>query len=81
MDKDWRLQGQEKYLFGKKLIHKNYFDRTNQSDHDHCEFCNEKFSDSDIGCLLAGFATIDNYHWICEKCFDDFKSEFEWAIE
>jgi hypothetical protein len=23
---------------------------------------------------------LDEYHWICNKCFDDFKDLFEWRI-
>ena len=75
---DWRLQGQEKYLFGKTLILKNYADRKTKTDHDHCEFCSDKFSEIIPDCLQSGYTTIDDYHWVCEKCYSDFKESFKW---
>ena len=26
------------------------------------------------------YCTIDNYHWICENCFNDFKDMFKWTV-
>ena len=78
---DWRLQGQEKYLFGKSLLFTNYSDRKTTTDHDHCEFCSNKFSNTIPGCLTKGYTTTDAYHWICENCFIDFKNDFEWTIQ
>lgn len=40
---DWRLNGQERYLYGVKLKHMNIKDKLNPSDHEHCEFCLEKY--------------------------------------
>ena len=77
---DWRLQGQEKYLFGKTLIYKKYADRITITDHDHCEFCSDKFSDTIPNCLTEGYTTTDNYRWICGNCYLDFKKDFEWTI-
>ena len=77
---DWRLQGQEKYLFGKSLIFKKYSNRVSNTDHDHCEFCSDKFSDTIPNSLTIGYTTTDDYHWICENCFADFKMDFEWTI-
>ena len=76
---DWRLQGQGKYLFGKTLVHKKYADRTTTTDHDHCEFCSDKFSSTIANCLTEGYTTTDDYHWICENCFNDFKNDFKWT--
>jgi hypothetical protein len=76
---DWRLQGQEKYLFGKTLVHKKYTDKTTTTDHDHCEFCLDKFSTTIANCLTEGHTTTDDYHWICENCFNDFKNDFKWT--
>jgi hypothetical protein len=42
--KDWRLQGQEKYLKGVSLNLKKYSTYHDAWDHDHCEFCWAKFS-------------------------------------
>jgi len=72
---DWRRQGQEYYLKGIKLFLKNIdFDKT---DHEHCEFCNNKFSSQDCD-FNKGYTTKDNYYWVCEKCYVDFKDEFDW---
>ena len=78
---DWRLQGQEKYLFGKSLIFTNYAERKTITDHDHCEFCSNKFSNTIPDCLTKGYTTTDAYHWICENCFIDFKNDFEWTLQ
>lgn len=75
---DWQLQGQEKYLFGKSLVFKNYSDRKTTADHDHCEFCSDKFSETIPDCFRSGYTTIEDYHWICEKCYSDFKESFKW---
>jgi hypothetical protein len=75
---DWRLQGQEKYLIGKELVFKNYINRITSTDHDHCEFCGFKFSDTIPGCLKSGYTTADDYYWICENCYLDFKECFNW---
>lgn len=72
---DWRLQGQEKYLKGEPLFYKLYADRKTKTNHDHCEFCWVKFSD-DSDDLKAAYTTEDDYRWICDKCFDDFKQMF-----
>ena len=78
---DWRLQGQEKYLQGKMLVFKNYADRKIKTDHDHCEFCSCKFSDTVLDSLKIGYATKDNYYWICEECFANFEEKFNWTVE
>ena len=75
---DWRLQGQEKYLKGITLTLKPYSKYRDGWDHDHCEFCQAKFMESNsIESLHEGYASKDNYHWICLQCFNDFKKMFE----
>jgi len=81
MDNDWRLQGQQKYLFGKTMIHKKYADKKTTTDHDHCEFCSGKFSTTIPDCLTEGYTTTDDYHWICENCFNDFRNDFKWTTQ
>ena len=78
---DWRLQGQEKYLYAAILQYKNYGDRITLTDHDHCEFCFKKFSNLIPGSLLQGYTTLDNYRWICEDCYADFNDYFKWKKE
>lgn len=38
---DWRYQGQDKYLYCRKLLFKNFSEI--EREHDHCEFCWDKF--------------------------------------
>ena len=81
---DWRRQGQEKYLSGVILVHRPYRQNpTNPEwDHDHCAFCWAKFSpanDPDI--IKEGYATEDDYHWICPACYEDFRDEFKWTVK
>jgi len=70
---DWRLTNQDNYLKYPKLIKTKY---TSNAEHDHCEFCWYKFKkDND-----NGYCTVDRYHWICEKSYNDFKEMFKWGI-
>jgi hypothetical protein len=76
---DWRLQGQEEYLKGIRLFRKKYTRHSESWDHDHCEFCWAKFSEEDYAeALHEGYATEDDYRWVCEQCFEDFKDLFDW---
>ena len=66
------------------LVRRSYrpTSRKRNWDHDHCEFCGAKFMQGDHPEVLhAGYATLDEQHWICEPCFDDFRGEFNWRIE
>ena len=79
---DWRRQGQERYLLGKSLVSASYLAYANDDikRHDHCEFCGSKFSIMPDD-LKEGFCTTDRYHWICTKCYQDFKLEFGWKLD
>ena len=75
---DWRLTNQLDYLFRKKIKKCNFSDFP-EKDHEHCSFCWDKFGhDEDL--IKDGYCTEDNYHWICNSCFEDFKIMFEWKI-
>jgi hypothetical protein len=74
---DWRRQGQEKYLKGVELVFIDYQPCRSDWEHDHCEFCHQKFSHFDED-LKIGYTTKDKYRWICIDCFKDFKEEFGW---
>jgi hypothetical protein len=51
-------------------------------DHDHCEFCFAKFASIDGPDILhEGWTTVDEYRWICDTCFQDFRDRFGWQIE
>lgn len=78
MNENWRLQGQETYLGGKTFIYKKYALKRTGADHDHCEFCSEKFCKIETECLTEGYTTSDDYYWICKKCYFDFKEDFGW---
>jgi hypothetical protein len=78
--KDWRLQGQEKYLTDQEFRYKKYADRVTKADHDHCEFCNEKFMDTERDTLTEGYSAKDDYWWVCKSCFDDFKDQFKFSV-
>lgn len=41
---DWRLQGQDEYMKGIKLL-KTEFAKTSTNDHEHCKFCVGKFGE------------------------------------
>ncbi len=44
-EKDWRLQGQERYLKGATLRRKPYRALSQDWEHDHCAFCSATFMD------------------------------------
>ncbi len=75
---DWRLQGQEKHLQGAVLERKAYQPYRREWEHDHCEFCSAKLSLDVPGALREGYATPDNYRWVCEDCYGDFKDLLGW---
>jgi hypothetical protein len=88
---DWRLMGQQRYLRSATLRWKTYYRWSEDWDHDHCEFCGTKFLPPDNpyqepDVLHAGYATAahgefpDDYHWICAKCYADFKDMFDWKV-
>jgi hypothetical protein len=81
--KDWRLQGQERYLKSATLVHRLYrpYPGKPEWDHDHCEFCWAKLAaEGGDGAQATGFCTVDEYHWICERCVADFTGLFDWTL-
>lgn len=82
-DSDWRRSGQESYLQGVTLVRQKYgqYAKNPEWDHDHCTFCCAKFMvGGKAGALDRGYSTKDEYHWVCQTCFDDFHEEFEWKL-
>ena len=80
---DWRLRGQEAYLAGVELARRQYrrYPENESWDHDHCEFCYGKFMEGDDPDILhQGYCTLDEYRWICEACFNDFRARFKWRV-
>ena len=79
---DWRRQGQEAYLLGSTFERKPYTRYRDGWDHDHCEFCGQKLAEFEgEGILNEGYATQNNYRWVCAECFSDFKDEFKWRLK
>lgn len=80
---DWRLQGQERYLMGKKLYPIKFTRYSDKWDHEHCDFCFATFSDYD-GDLHEGYCTEPSNtatsKWICSECYADFKEYFGWVL-
>lgn len=82
---DWRLSGQDKYLTGATLKRRTYTRNEHidsRWDDDFCEFCKTEFmADNFPDVLHVGYATLYDYHWICEDCFRDFNERFGWKVE
>ncbi len=78
-ENDWRITNQESYLTGKTFYLHNYIKEETGTDHRHCEFCWDKLGQYE-GALHRGYSTLDNYYWVCVKCFDDFKEQFEFKV-
>ena len=80
---DWRLQAQHKYLQGVPLVRRTYrrYAKNPDWDHDHCAFCWAKFVEGVApDALQVGYCTPDEYHWVCDTCFHDFKDQFGWQV-
>ena len=77
MTEDWRLNGQERYLKQDRFRRATYRAHSPTWDHDHCEFCNAKFAERDSADVLReGWQTEDEYRWVCDACFEDFREAF-----
>lgn len=78
-DDDWRLMGQERFLSGATLYWRVWHETRPRWDHDHCAFCFEKFMDrADVPDVLReGYATDDEYRWVCAGCASDFADRFK----
>ena len=79
---DWRLTNQMTYLKGVTLRRKRYTKYSENWDHDHCSFCWVEFCEEDSTpehpAIHEGYATDDDYYWICDTCFTDFRELFQW---
>jgi hypothetical protein len=77
---DWRLRNQRNWLQRARLRQARYRLFREGWDHDHCEFCGDKFCLDATDCLHEGYCTLDWYHWICVPCFEDFREMFEFEV-
>jgi len=77
---DWRTDN-AKSSRGAVLYFRKYTRYSATWDHDHCEACWAKFMESgSADALTEGYATEDNYRWICAECFRDLKDEMGWKL-
>ncbi len=76
---DWRLHGQERFLLNANVTRRPYAP-TLSWDHDHCEFCGGKFSLAPHD-LHSGYCTTQGDHWICDRCYLDFRRQFRWTAQ
>jgi len=81
-ESDQAQTGQEKYLSGVTLVRRQWRESRPGWDHDHCEFCLAKFGDERLPDVLReGWTKLNEYRWICDTCFSDFKDQFKWHIQ
>ena len=73
---DWRIMNQVAYLYHKKLKQIPYIPYNKHWTHDHCSFCREIIDTS----TKDAYCTLDEYHWICQNCFEDFREMFQWEL-
>ena len=77
---DWRRRGQERYLMGATFKRTPWSSARRGWDHDHCAFCGTKLASAEIpDAMHEGYGTPDLYHWVCPRCFEDFREEFRWV--
>jgi hypothetical protein len=77
---DWRVDN-AKHTVGQTLYFKKYKRPSESWDHDHCEACWATFMETDGPEILTeGYATHDEYRWICSQCFQDLKEEMNWTL-
>ncbi|MGO9828532.1 MAG: hypothetical protein ACLPJH_00205 [Myxococcaceae bacterium] len=76
----WPLAAQHDHLKALSWTWKSYRKPRPEWDHDHCEFCWAKFMEPGTAETLGeGYASPDEYHWVCRPCFDDFREMFGWT--
>jgi hypothetical protein len=82
---DWRLSGHKTHD-GSTWHHRSYFIWSPTWDHDHCSFCGASFevpgSEAAQGedVRTEGWTSEDEYEWICDVCFADFRDQFHWQV-
>ncbi len=81
---DWRLMGQESFLAGREMRWMTWRPYREGWDHDHCDFCSAEISDRPIDDHTefneAWVTADDEYHWVCPRCFGDFRDRFGWTV-
>jgi len=54
-------------------------------DHEHCAFCWAKIVEAKLkkegaDLLIEAYTTENRHHWICPKCYEDFREIFQWKV-
>ena len=96
MEDDWRLlRGQDEYLHGATVVRKAFRAREHDHcEFCWAKFVDPAFSEwharvarEDPRVVTEGYAALgtgpagqDDYHWICDACFADFRARFEWRV-
>lgn len=74
------LQEKEKYLKNARLQWADYKMPKPTWDHDHCEFCWEKFMEGGQGGTKAsGYRLESEDVWVCKECFHKYQSRYNWT--
>jgi hypothetical protein len=82
-DNDWRVTNQSNYLTGSRFRWAVWWPYREGWDHDHCEFCFAEISDRLIDGhteVNVAWVTLDDYRWVCPKCFEHFRHRFRWTV-
>jgi hypothetical protein len=86
-EKAWRL-GNAGFLKGMTFVRRRWWSYREGWDHDHCEACWAKLSDSGGSEVLhEGYTTTadheqgEGYHWVCPQCFLDLKEDLQWRLQ
>lgn len=82
-ENDWRLDIAQEPSFYEKFTWelKKWTQTRSNWDHDHCDFCGTEISNIiNDEIQNIGWTNDDEYYWICETCFDDFKDLYQWKI-
>jgi hypothetical protein len=76
---DWRLTHQENYLKGVMLIRRQWRRLNLAGTMTIAPFAGPEFGPSP-GDIHEGWTTLTESHWICDRCFADFREQFRWRV-
>jgi len=77
---DWRLAS-ARSIKGAVLKWSRYRQPRPAWDHDHCVACWAKFAEFEGPDIQhEGYATLDEYNWVCAVCFRELKEVLDWKL-
>jgi hypothetical protein len=76
----------DEYFKGGTWHRRPYFLWSAEWDHDHCQFCSAPFEVAGSQAALSrkggaqshGWASEDEYHWVCDSCFAELRELHGW---